>query len=122
VYPCWSIRWRRSDVRLDLSEAERRQEAPERASRAPRIEFGKPGPVRESAGRWGTWSQVEAVPRAIAETQAYALRQLDAVAESLEREPDKARRSGKAIKEAELALPRDRRVWSPSAPRGRQGR
>lgn len=43
--------------------------------------------VREKRGRVDevTWSKVQAAPATIAETQAYALRQLDAVAEKLER-------------------------------------
>ena len=44
--------------------------------------------TREHGGRVNevTWSKVQAVPATIAETQAYALRQLDALAEKLERE------------------------------------
>ncbi|MEV0154893.1 hypothetical protein AB0H57_14260 [Micromonospora sp. NPDC050686] len=43
--------------------------------------------IREARGRVDeiTWSKVQAAPTAIAETQAYALRQLDALAEKLER-------------------------------------
>ncbi|MBP0456859.1 hypothetical protein [Streptomyces montanisoli] len=42
--------------------------------------------VRKETGRVDevTWSKVQALPTAIAETQAYALRQLDAIAEKLE--------------------------------------
>ena len=44
--------------------------------------------AREHGGRVNevTWSKVQAAPATIAETQAYALRQLDALAEKLERE------------------------------------
>lgn len=44
--------------------------------------------LREHGGRVNdiTWSKVESVPGTIAETQAYALRQLDALAEKLEAE------------------------------------
>lgn len=44
--------------------------------------------TREHGGRVNevTWSKVQAAPATIAETQAYALRQLDALAEKLERE------------------------------------
>ncbi|MFC7273806.1 hypothetical protein ACFQS1_07440 [Paractinoplanes rhizophilus] len=43
--------------------------------------------IRESRGRVDeiTWSKVQTAPATIAETQAYALRQLDALAEKLER-------------------------------------
>jgi hypothetical protein len=43
--------------------------------------------VREQVGRVSevTWSKVQAAPTTIAETQAYALRQLDALAEKMER-------------------------------------
>lgn len=43
--------------------------------------------IREHGGRVNevTWSKVQAVPGTIAETQAYALRQLDGIAERLER-------------------------------------
>ncbi|MGW5663289.1 hypothetical protein ACWEWG_24785 [Streptomyces sp. NPDC003758] len=43
--------------------------------------------IREQVGRVSevTWSKVQAAPATIAETQAYALRQLDALAEKLER-------------------------------------
>ena len=43
--------------------------------------------LRESRGRVDevTWSKVQTAPATIAETQAYALRQLDAIAEKLER-------------------------------------
>ncbi len=43
--------------------------------------------IREHGGRVNevTWSQVQAVPGTIAETQAYALRQLDGIVEKLER-------------------------------------
>jgi hypothetical protein len=59
--------------------------------------------IRETRGRVDevTWSKVQGAPAAIAETQAYALRQLDALAEKLERKTaigDLA----KAAKEAEL--------------------
>lgn len=45
--------------------------------------------TREHGGRVNevTWSKVQAAPATIAETQAYALRQLDALAEKLERAP-----------------------------------
>jgi hypothetical protein len=44
--------------------------------------------IRARSGRVDevTWSKVQAAPATIAETQAYALRQLDALAEKLERE------------------------------------
>jgi hypothetical protein len=44
--------------------------------------------TREHGGRVNevTWSKVQAAPATVAETQAYALRQLDALAEKLERE------------------------------------
>jgi hypothetical protein len=44
--------------------------------------------IRASRGRVDevTWSKVQAAPATIAETQAYALRQLDALAEKLERQ------------------------------------
>lgn len=43
--------------------------------------------IREHGGRVNevTWSKVQAVPGTIAETQAYALRRLDAIADELER-------------------------------------
>ncbi|WP_416977406.1 hypothetical protein [Streptomyces sp. T028] len=45
--------------------------------------------IREQVGRVSevTWSKVQAAPTTIAETQAYALRQLDALAEKLENNP-----------------------------------
>ncbi|MEV4867137.1 hypothetical protein [Streptomyces ossamyceticus] len=45
--------------------------------------------IREQVGRVSdvTWSKVQAAPTTIAETQAYALRQLDALAERLENRP-----------------------------------
>ncbi|MEU9589293.1 hypothetical protein ACGF7W_07780 [Streptomyces sp. NPDC048219] len=45
--------------------------------------------IREQVGRVSevTWSKVQAAPTTIAETQAYALRQLDALAEKLESKP-----------------------------------
>ncbi|KQY21194.1 hypothetical protein ASD16_17845 [Cellulomonas sp. Root485] len=59
--------------------------------------------VREHTGRVSevTWSKVQATPATIARTQAYALRQLDALAEKLE---SKAQIGdvAKAAKEAEL--------------------
>ena len=44
--------------------------------------------VREQVGRVSpvTWSKVQATALTVAQTQAYALRQLDAIAEKLERE------------------------------------
>ncbi|MFD3918726.1 hypothetical protein [Streptomyces sp. NPDC058595] len=44
--------------------------------------------IREKRGRVDevTWSKVQAAPATIAETQAYALRQLDALAEKMERD------------------------------------
>lgn len=58
--------------------------------------------VRESRGRVDeiTWSKVQGAPATVAETQAYSLRQLDALAEKLE---NKARMGdlAKAAKEAE---------------------
>ncbi|MCM9080082.1 hypothetical protein L1606_18685 [Streptomyces spororaveus] len=46
--------------------------------------------VREQVGRVSdvTWSKVQAAPATIAETQAYALRQLDALAEKVERKSE----------------------------------
>jgi len=46
--------------------------------------------VRREVGRVSevTWSKVQAAPMSIAGTQAYALRQLDAIAEKFEREKD----------------------------------
>lgn len=48
--------------------------------------------IREQTGRVNevTWSKVQATPETIAETQAYALRQLDALAEKLERKSNVA--------------------------------
>ncbi|MFF0108032.1 hypothetical protein [Streptomyces hirsutus] len=45
--------------------------------------------IREQVGRVSevTWSKVQTAPTTIAETQAYALRQLDALAEKLESKP-----------------------------------
>lgn len=45
--------------------------------------------IREKRGRVDevTWSKVQGAPATIAETQAYALRQLDGLAEKLERKP-----------------------------------
>lgn len=58
--------------------------------------------LREKRGRVDevTWSKVQAAPATIAETQAYALRQLDALAEKLERQT-KVGDVAKAAKEAE---------------------
>lgn len=58
--------------------------------------------AREHGGRVNgvTWSKVQAVPATIAETQAYALRQLDALAEKLERE-DRIGDLAEAAKDAE---------------------
>jgi rRNA processing protein Krr1/Pno1 len=58
--------------------------------------------IREKRGRVDqvTWSKVQTAPATIAETQAYALRQLDAVAEKLERKT-KIGDLAKAAKEAE---------------------
>jgi rRNA processing protein Krr1/Pno1 len=58
--------------------------------------------VREKRGRVDevTWSKVQGAPATIAETQAYALRQLDAVAERLERKT-KIGDLAKTAKEAE---------------------
>ncbi|WP_406389028.1 hypothetical protein [Streptomyces sp. NBC_00887] len=50
-----------------------------------------------------TWSKVQAAPTAIAETQVYALRQLDAVAEKMERK-DKIGGLATTAKEAESAV------------------
>ncbi|MFJ6496447.1 hypothetical protein [Streptomyces virginiae] len=46
--------------------------------------------IREQVGRVSdvTWSKVQAAPATIAETQAYALRQLDALAEKVERKSE----------------------------------
>ena len=58
--------------------------------------------IRENRGRVDevTWSKVQAAPTTIAETQAYALRQLDALAEKMERKT-KVGDLAKAAKEAE---------------------
>ncbi|MGC4805855.1 hypothetical protein [Micromonospora sp. DT233] len=58
--------------------------------------------IRESTGRVDeiTWSKVQTAPTTIADTQAYALRQLDALAEKLERKTDIGGLA-KAAKEAE---------------------
>lgn len=58
--------------------------------------------VREEVGRVSevTWSKVQAAPMTIARTQAYALRQLDALAEKLE-DQTKIGDLAKASKEAE---------------------
>ncbi len=58
--------------------------------------------LRERRGRVDevTWSKVQAAPATIAETQAYALRQLDALAEKMERKT-KVGDLAKAAKEAE---------------------
>ncbi|MGI5324864.1 hypothetical protein [Actinomadura nitritigenes] len=58
--------------------------------------------IREKKGRVDqvTWSKVQNAPATIAETQAYALRQLDAVTEKLERKT-KVGDLAKAAKEAE---------------------
>jgi hypothetical protein len=58
--------------------------------------------IRERAGRVNevTWSKVQATSATIARTQAYALRQLDALAEKMERE-SKMGNLAKTAKEAE---------------------
>ncbi len=58
--------------------------------------------IREQEGRVDevTWSKVQGAPATIAETQAYALRQLDALAEKLERK-SRIGDLAKAAKEAE---------------------
>lgn len=58
--------------------------------------------IRDKRGRVDeiTWSKVHAAPATIAETQAYALRQLDALAEKLERK-EKIGELAKAAKAAE---------------------
>ncbi len=58
--------------------------------------------IRETVGRVDevTWSKVQAAPATIAETQAYALRQLDALAEKMERKT-KIGDLAKTAKEAE---------------------
>ena len=58
--------------------------------------------IREQVGRVSevTWSKVQATPATIARTQAYALRQLDALAEKLERKT-KIGDLAKTAKEAE---------------------
>ena len=58
--------------------------------------------IREQVGRVSevTWSKVQATPATIARTQAYALRQLDALAEKMERKT-KIGDLAKAAKEAE---------------------
>ena len=58
--------------------------------------------IREHAGRVNevTWSKVQATPATIARTQAYALRQLDALAEKMERKT-KIGDLAKMAKEAE---------------------
>lgn len=61
--------------------------------------------IREHGGRVNevTWSKVQAAPGTIAETQAYALRQLDALAENLERKR-KIDDLAEAAKEAEAKV------------------
>lgn len=61
--------------------------------------------IREKVGRVSevTWSKVQSTSATIARTQAYALRQLDALAESLERETKMAELA-KVSKEAELKV------------------
>lgn len=58
--------------------------------------------IREQVGRVSevTWSKVQATSMTIAKTQAYALRQLDALADKMERE-DKVGELAKTAKEAE---------------------
>lgn len=61
--------------------------------------------IRSEVGRVSevTWSKVQSTPMTIARTQAYALRQLDALAEKLERKP-KVDDLAKTSKEAEAAV------------------
>ena len=61
--------------------------------------------IREHGGRVNevTWSKVQATSATIAETQAYALRQLDALAEKMERKT-KIRDLATAAKEAESSV------------------
>lgn len=61
--------------------------------------------VRASRGRVDevTWSKVQAAPATIAETQAYALRQLDALAEKMERKT-KIGELAEAAKEADVKV------------------
>ncbi|MFF0385471.1 hypothetical protein [Streptomyces sp. NPDC004286] len=61
--------------------------------------------IRDARGRVDevTWSKVHSAPTVIAETQAYALRQLDALAENLERRT-KVGDLATAVKEAEAAV------------------
>jgi len=61
--------------------------------------------IREQVGRVSevTWSKVQATTMAIARTQAYVLRQLDALAEKMERE-SKIGELAKTSKEAELKV------------------
>ncbi|MGW2699908.1 hypothetical protein [Streptomyces sp. NPDC001340] len=61
--------------------------------------------IREKRGRVDEviWSKVQDAPTAIAETQAYALRQLDAVAEKMERKT-KVGDLASTAKEAEVAV------------------
>ncbi|MFD3718878.1 hypothetical protein [Streptomyces sp. NPDC058674] len=61
--------------------------------------------IREKRGRVDevTWSRVQAAPTAIAETQVYALRQLDAIAEKMERQT-KIGDLAATAKEAESAV------------------
>jgi predicted transcriptional regulator len=62
--------------------------------------------IREQVGRVSevTWSKVQATPVQLARTQAYALRQLDAVAEKLETQT-KVGELAKTSKEAEVNVP-----------------
>ncbi|MGW1004098.1 hypothetical protein [Streptomyces sp. NPDC002520] len=61
--------------------------------------------IREKRGRVDevTWSKVHAAPATIAETQAYALRQLDALAENMERQT-KIGDLATMVKEAEVIV------------------
>ncbi|MFF7974021.1 hypothetical protein [Streptomyces sp. NPDC007905] len=62
--------------------------------------------IREKRGRVDEimWSKVQTAPTTIAETQVYALRQLDALAEKMERKTDMGDLAATA-KEAESAVP-----------------
>lgn len=61
--------------------------------------------IREQVGRVSeiTWSKVQATPVPLAQTQAYALRQLDAIAERLETQT-KVSNLAKTAKEAEIKV------------------
>lgn len=81
--------------------------------------------VREMRGGGDevSWSKVQAAPAAIAETQAYSLRQLDAIAEKMEKHT-KIGDLAEAARDAETAVEVARRAGPllPTAGRGRRAR